>query len=230
MDQEQFKTTIARRCISFDIGGFRPPESSDASWFGKVMLALPKEKWPYSNGNPMIPLAQINVDDLPFRTKGLENIAFISLFIDSKQLPTDTPSNGEGWLIRSYKDISALVEVESPLYESHIKPFPMRAVIVEHDYPCLDDMPCEIPEDIEDRYYDIYENVGGFKLGGWPSLIQSEIFWAPNNEHPAKPEYIFQIDSEPKANWGWGHGGVGYFGRGTEKNHENEWTLEWQCY
>lgn len=64
----------------------------------------------------------------------------------------------------------------------------------------------------------------------WHTLIQSEIYWAPYNQHPAKPEYIFQIDSTEKGNWMWGDNGVGYFGRGTKEGHEDEWTIEWQCY
>jgi hypothetical protein len=69
-----------------------------------------------------------------------------------------------------------------------------------------------------------------FKLGGWPTLIQSEIFWAPWNRHPAAPEYVFQIDSTGKGNWSWGDGGVGYFGRGTAPGKTDEWALAWQCY
>ena len=78
-------------------------------------------------------------------------------------------------------------------------------------------------------YYDLFRNVSGLKLGGWPSLIQSEIYWAPWNKYPAAPEYVLQIDSEPKALWAWGHGGVGYFGRGTAEGYEDEWACEWQC-
>ncbi|MHC4974852.1 MAG: DUF1963 domain-containing protein, partial [Planctomycetota bacterium] len=77
---------------------------------------------------------------------------------------------------------------------------------------------------------DLFENTPGFKLGGWPTLIQSEIFWAPWNRHPAAPEYVFQIDSTAKGNWSWGDGGVGYFGRGTAPGKTDEWALAWQCY
>ncbi|HEX8776147.1 MAG TPA: hypothetical protein VF735_21435, partial [Pyrinomonadaceae bacterium] len=64
---------------------------------------------------------------------------------------------------------------------------------------------------------------------GWPTLIQSEIYWAPWNKHPANPEYVFQINSEEKANWRWGDAGVGHFGRGTGVA-KNQWALSWQCY
>ena len=104
----------------------------------------------------------------------------------------------------------------------------MRGRIVEKDYPCWEDLPVDVSDTIDDKYYDLFQNVDGFKLGGWPSLIQSEIFWAPWNKHPAKPKYVFQIDSDPKANWNWGDGGVGYFGRGTVAGMEDEWAFECQ--
>jgi uncharacterized protein YwqG len=104
----------------------------------------------------------------------------------------------------------------------------MRAQVVEVDYPEYEDVPEEIPLEIEETYIDDFENASGFKLGGWPTLIQSEIFWAPFNRHPANPEFVFQIDSTAKGNWSWGDRGVGYFGRGTTEGHRDEWTLAWQ--
>lgn len=76
----------------------------------------------------------------------------------------------------------------------------MRPRVVEEDFPCWEGLPFDIPESVQDNYEDLFSNVSGLKLGGWPTLIQSEIFWAPWNQHPAAPEYVFQVDSEPKAN------------------------------
>jgi hypothetical protein len=106
----------------------------------------------------------------------------------------------------------------------------MRSCTIPEDFPCWEDVAFEIADEIGDNYYDLFENSGGMKLGGWPTLVQSEIFWAPWNQHPALPEYVFQSDSTEKGNWTWGHGGVGYFGRGTAPGKENEWTVAWQCY
>ena len=141
----------------------------------------------------------------------------------------DAP-NGEGWCLRAYPSLAALVPLAQPDTGSVIKSFPMRAQVIERDYPCWEDVPIQLPSQIEDNYYDLFQNAGGFKLGGWPSLVQSEIFWAPWNKHPAAPEYVFQIDTTEKGNWMWGDNGVGYFGRGTAPGRENEWALEWQCY
>lgn len=82
---------------------------------------------------------------------------------------------------------------------------------------------------IEDNYFDIVKIKDGSKIGGWPHLIQSEIYWAPFNQPPTNPEYAFQIDNEEKAGWMWGDAGVGYFGRGTGQAKDT-WALAWQCY
>jgi hypothetical protein len=58
-------------------------------------------------------------------------------------------------------------------------------------------------------------------LGGWPTLIQSEISWG--KKHPAAPEYVFQINTTQKGNWMWGD-------NGTAKGRRDEWALDWQCY
>lgn len=87
----------------------------------------------------------------------------------------------------------------------------------------------DLPEEIEDEYEDLFVNREGLKLGGWPSLVQSEIFWAPSKGHTAEPEFVFQVDSTDKGGWHWGHGGVAHFGRGTRPGYRDTWAFEWQC-
>lgn len=226
---ENFKKKIKRKTIVLDIGGFRPPEDPLHSWFGKVLYCSNGESWPIQNGEPMHALAQINITQMPFRPKGLDDIDFVTIFIGPKDLPNNA-SNGNDWELRAYNDISILIPLEQVDSGSDIKSFPMNPRIIEEDYPCWEDVPTKVPEEIEDDYYDLFDNISGFKLGGWPSLIQSEIYWAPWNKHEAVPEYVFQIDTSEKGNWMWGDNGVGYFGRGTAKGKKNEWTVEWQCY
>lgn len=133
------------------------------------------------------------------------------------------------WCVRTYGSLAELVPLVIPQYAKFdIKAFQMRPQIVEVDYPSFDD-DVKIPDDLADSYIDDFANCGGFKLGGWPTLLQGEIFWAPKNGHPAKPEFVFQIDSTVKGNWAWGHGGVGYFGRGTAEGLENDWIFSWAC-
>mgnify|MGYP000453965509 CR=1 FL=1 len=90
-----------------------------------------------------------------------------------------------------------------------------------------------LEEGMEDELWDAFSEqhptARGVKLGGWPSLVQSEIYWAPQNEHPADPKYVLQIDSLKEARWQWGQDGCAYLGRGTAKGRQNEWAFEWQC-
>ena len=226
---ESFKREIVRKAIVMDIGGFRPPENPLCSWFGKVSFCLPSEEWPQQRGEPMHALAQVNLTEFPFKPNGLEDFEFITIFIGPKELPMDAP-NGDNWELRTYKSIKDLVPLKQSVSSSWLKPFPMKPRVVDEDFPCWEDVPVECPEEVEDVYYDLFENVGGFKFGGWPTLIQAEIFWAPWNKHEANPEYIFQVDTTEKGNWMWGDNGVGYFVRGTSQGKKNEWALAWQCY
>jgi len=176
-------------------------------------------------------LCQINLTELPFRPPRLVDLEFITVFIGPDELPIiGENTNGTNWCLRAYPSIAPLRPLECLQTSSPIKPFPMRPKIVEEDYPCWEDVPCEIPTEIDDEYHDLFGNVSGFKMGGWPSLIQGEIHWASWRNHPISPEYVFQIDSTEKGNWMWGDGGVGYFGRGTVSGRENEWAIDWQCY
>ncbi len=81
MDINEAKAQLVRRAIRLEIGGFRPPENADASWLGQVNLAAPGEEWPRTGREPMDALCQINIDEMPFRPPGLEDIGFISVFI-----------------------------------------------------------------------------------------------------------------------------------------------------
>lgn len=181
------------------------------------------------HGEPMHAICQINLTELPFRPPRLSDLEFITVFIGPDELPVDAP-NGTNWCLRGYSDINQLVPLPNPSTALTVKPFPMRPRILDDDFPCWDDVAFDTPEEIGEDYQDMFPNTPGFKLGGWPTLIQSEIFWAPENKHPFAPEYVFQIDSLVKANWMWGDSGVGYFGRGTVSGRKDEWAIEWQCH
>jgi uncharacterized protein YwqG len=229
MNENEFRERIKRRAIEMEIGGFRPPEDPLTSWFGQVLLCAPGEVWPMQSGKPMHALAQIVLRDFPFRPKGVEDIALITVFVGPDELPDNTP-NGLHWCLRAYKSTDHLVPLPRIDTGSDMIEFPMRPNLIGEDYPCWEDVSEECPEEIEDDYYDLFENNPGFKFGGWPSLIQSGIFWGSGDKHLIAPRYVFQIDSTEKGNWMWGDNGVGYFGRGTAAGHENDWALAWQCY
>lgn len=229
MTLDEAKRQLVRRAIQMEIGGFTPPENPASSWFGRVNLAGVDETWPFCDGKPMHALCQLNIGEMPFPAPGLEDIGFVTVFIGADKLPCHSP-NGADWCLRTYPSTKSLVPLERVDSGSVIKPFAMRPRIIEEDYPCWEDVNIQLPDDLDDAYFDHFENVGGLKLGGWATLVQAQIFWAPWNRHPAVPEYVFQIDSTDKGNWMWGDSGVGYFGRGTAKGHTDEWACEWQCY
>jgi hypothetical protein len=222
------RAAIQKKAIILEVGGFRPPDDPLACWFGRVAVARRDEEWPKTNGLPMHALCQLNLADLPFRPPRLADLAMITVFVGPNDLPLDTP-NGNNWCLRAYRDLSELITIQPPNTGSKVRAFPMRPKVIEEDFPCWDDVPIDLPDDVADRYHDLYANVPGTKLGGWPTVIQSEIFWAPWNQHPAAPEFVFQVDSSEKTGWSWGDGGVGYFGRGTTPGREDEWALAWQC-
>lgn len=226
---ESFKQKIVRKAIVMDIGGFKPSDDPLESWFGKVCFAKPNEQWPLQKGKPMFALAQINLTQFPFKPRALADIEFITLFIGPEGLPDSEP-NGSNWLLRAYTSTDELVPLAQVKTNSWIKPFPMKARVVDEDFPCWEDLPIECPEALDEQYYDRFQNEYGFKFGGWPSLVQAEIYWAPNNQHEAIPEYVFQVDSTDKGNWMWADNGVAYYGRGTAPGHTDEWVMEWQCY
>ncbi|XEC96669.1 DUF1963 domain-containing protein [Paenibacillus tarimensis] len=230
------KDKFVRRATLMEIGGFKPTGDLTSSIFGKVNLSLPDEEWPHSNNKPMIPICQVNLVQLPYIPELLRDIEMITLFIDSEELPSNCP-NGQTWCLRAYSDIKDLVPIKDQPIESSVKVFEMKPILVEEDYPHWEDFVndlykehIEVTEEIKEYYERHFQNVPGFKIGGWPTLIQSEIFWAPYNQHPAEPKFAFQIDSTEKGNWYWGDSGVGYIGRGTSKGSTNEWVIEWQCY
>ena len=229
MKPTKAQAQLKRRAIVMDVGGFRPPEEPEASWFGKVNLALPHEEWPTYAGENMLALCQINLSQLPFRPPHLDDLAMITVFVGPKELPVDQP-NGDNWCLRGYDDLSILQSLKQPAERSLIKAFPLKARIVEVDFPCLDDA-CEAGLDIddEDEYLERCPNASGIKFGGWPSLIQSTVSWNGAAEERVKPQYVFQIDSCEKAHWQWGDGGVGYFGRGSSEETADEWMISWQC-
>lgn len=221
--------------------GKRRPAPDERSWFGRVNVRLPHESWPVDAEGPMLPIVQLDLRDAPWIPPALDDIELIAVFFGRGVLPGDAP-NGEGWLVRAYPDAGALCALEAPdealraVSEMSdrgkpLRPYPISYSVLERDFPDWPDavgMDLEIPEEIEDSWEDHFGAARGCKLGGWPSLIQAEIYWAPHNEHPANPEYVLQLDSVPKANFTFLADVVCYIARGTGDARET-WAFEWQC-
>ena len=230
MTKKQFINQIARQAIRMKIGGFRPTDNPLASWIGKVLVANPEEGWPHYNGKPMLPLCQINLNEFSTKPQLINDIAFITIFMDTQEIPADHDLNGSSWCLRAYKTTETLAPLLQEKTLSPIKPMPMVPEIIAPDFPHWDDCPIPVPATFEDNYYELFPNATGIKFGGWPTLIQGEISWNAGQEVSIQPQFAFQVDSVAKARWQWGDNGVAYFGRGTKPGTPDAWAFAWQSY
>jgi uncharacterized protein YwqG len=214
-----------------------PTISRRGSLIGGVGVLGIGEDWPSYGGHPMAPVCQINLHELPARPAELADLDFICLYmaLDPQgyyALPDSTP-NGEGWELRAYAQGQPLAEVTDQLAVSPVRQSALTFTTLGEDFADWDDASSLLERAGIDGDHDCYAaEVGraaeGLKIGGWPSLIQSEIFWAPWNRHAANPTFVMQIDSVPEIGLVWGDQGVLYLGRG-DAAHRDQWALEWQC-
>jgi uncharacterized protein YwqG len=206
------------------------------SRLGSVGVIGIGEDWPQSSGRPMAPVCQINLADLPLRPVDLEDLEFLCLYMDMDEngyrLPNSSP-NGEGWELRAYRLGQPLAEMVDQGAQAPVAAASINFTLIEEDFPDWEDAAALLGRagiDQDNVWY--RDQVGraaeGIKVGGWPFLVQSEIFWAPWNRHPANPSFVLQIDSIPDVGLFWGDQGVLYLGRG-DSGHRDEWALEWQC-
>jgi len=185
----------------------------------------------------MAPVCQINLAELPYRPEALDDLDFICLYmaLDEKggyELPNSTP-NGVGWELRAYAHGQPTADVADQRVVGHIRPAALAFALLRDDFPDWDDAVTFLERagiDGDQEWYAAHVGraAEGIKVGGWPYLIQSEIFWAPWNRHPANPSFVVQIDSIQEIGLSWGDQGVLYVGRGDQA-HRDQWALEWQC-
>lgn len=190
----QLKKQLSRKASLIEPCG--APNESDhlASLLGTVLAGLGNEAWPECCGAPMVPVLQLNLSQAPFVPDELRDVAFLALFVDGKNGPKDGAENGDCWQLRSYDSLAKLSRHSIPAQFERRRGRPIRYKLLERDLPDYEDVAdLDIPEDIQGAWEDEFGAAEGSKLGGWPSLVQSEIFWAPNNEHPADPKYVFQL-------------------------------------
>lgn len=222
-----------------EVGGFRPPDDPHASSFGCVNVALPGEDWPEDDGRPMLPIAQLNLREAPYVPPELADLECITLFFGRGVLGTEV-QNGDGWLVRAYPRLEELRPIETPAAVragssemiadgKPIHPYPIRYTVLERDYPDWESVvDLDIPEHIVDRWEEHFGAAPGCKLGGWPSLFQSEIFYGLRDGSPSEPRLVVQLGMVPKANFVFHADSAVYIGRGTGEGSDR-WMLDWQC-
>lgn len=201
---QKIKKSLAKKATEFTAGGFKPTNSISESWIGRVYLYHENEEIPLDNeGELMLPLFQLCLNQLPFVPEILEETKIITVFI-SKEFPMDLTPNGNNWVLREYKSVDNIVVKDLKNDASFLKPFPLSNTLIEEDYPVWEDP--EIPEDISDKinqledsgiidsYYDIIQNNYSHKIGGYATYCQSGIDFGEDFE------FVFQIASDEKAN------------------------------
>jgi hypothetical protein len=175
----------------------------------------------------MVFVCQLNLTAAPVVPPLLEDIKLITFFVDPNVGPLQQ-ENGKDWNLRAHKSLIDLAPMTAPTgAPSLTRAFECRWQECA-DYPTCDDPEIQVPDGFEPSNVDL-ENVRRTKIGGYPSHIQSELWW-DSRAHPANPKFCWQIDSEEKAGLMWGDNGMIYLARGTAPGCEGRWFLDWQCY
>jgi len=192
---------VSRPCSTFQVGGFRPSEEIQESWLGRVSHFLPEEDIPIDkHGKRMIELGQFYLLDLPYVPDSLSDIVLLTVFISS-ELEGDSDLMDDCFLVREYKDISALIRKEVTSKAGGLKAFPLKVNPVEQDYPVWDGggltpeqedafIALEGSNEITD-YFDVTSHTYGHKFGGYPSFCQPGVDLDPH-------EFVFQVSSDSK--------------------------------
>jgi Domain of unknown function (DUF1963) len=174
------------------VGGLRPPDDPLTSWLGQVRAVGQGEEWPTRDGTPLAGICQIRTSELPHVPPALRGVALITVFLRAEEGVPVPPSgvDDHGWEVRVYENLDRVVPVDGVMATS-IRPFPVRWQLFEADLPSWEDaarvLTAEELAELEEGFDDLEGPADGLKVGGWPSLIQGEIYWAPWNRHPRRP-------------------------------------------
>jgi hypothetical protein len=197
--------------------------------FGGVNACALGEEWPHFAGRPMQPVAQLNLLDAPYVPEHVRDVALIAVFFDREATPAHA-KNGDGWLLRAYPNLECLKPLPAPPEFAKLRARPARYTLLKRDFPDWDDAASlNVPDDLADDWEEEFGSAEGSKIGGWPTLLQSEIYWAPGNEHYANPQFAFQLARMDKLKTSIPADSFGYFGRGTG-GASAVWTFAWQSY
>jgi hypothetical protein len=218
---------LAQPATQFHTGGFRPTNSIEESWIGKVTAFGPDEEIPLDEkGRPMLPLFQLHVPDLPYIHPLLKETFLLTVFM-SEDFPEEFEPMGKNWLIREYASPTDFVVKDLTNPDSWLKPFPLKPELLAEDYPLWDGG--GVPSDIEDEvlkleeegviddYYDIIQHSHLHKVGGYPSYCQSGV------EFNDGFEFVFQVSTDNKAH-------LNVVDSGSFMFAKNGTTGEWELY
>ncbi len=208
LSEAALKAALHRECQPFTVGGFRPTNHPTASVFGGIRVAKPGTDWPTCDGQPMLPLCQLNLSEPTLVPNALHDLALLQIFVANGPLDTHTlilnsatPTPDAPVLIRAFDTLDGLTLIDTPAMDPALKPFEIAFDAPTSDYANNDVAPPEVDRRVNDVYaYDWAEGVYTSKLGGWPATIQSEPWW-DYKQTPHRFDYVLQIGPEPKSYW-----------------------------
>lgn len=227
---------LAKSAILGEIGGAKPhKENRASSWWGGNFLGGQDEDIPVCerSGRAMHPVLQIRVDELPEIPASFQGIALINIWMDLESSTFWGAENGNGFCVRTYTDMSALIPLGFGYRESSDLPtFPIfwRETLLEQ--PSWEDMADEVPPNVarasaddwffkskysSDRYYEL-RSKHPIKVGGWPTWIQATSW-------PKNAQFFFQVDSTEKGKMLLGDAGSFYIFKTTDS-----WEIRGDCY
>lgn len=235
MTVEDLKNKISKPITKFTTGGFRPKNTIEESWIGKVFAYHENEDIPLDkNGDQMLPLAQFYLPNLPYLHPNLKNTKLITVFV-SAEWPECFEPMGDNWVIREYESLDTIQikNLENP--NSFINAFPLQVELDENDFPLWDGGGLSMEDENEvlrlenegiiEDYFDITDHIYDHKIGGYPSFCQSGIGDAEGFGEGF--QFVFQIVSDYKANFNVVDGGSLMF---AKNNDINQWSLYYDFY
>lgn len=184
-----------------------------SSYIGIVTHLGKGEEWPLADGELMVPLLQVKVDELFVVPKSLEGIALLTIFGPHEFPLVDGQDELE---IRLYSEFSELERYNTPMNSLRRKPSKIAFKKVL-EFPSKNDLAPGLKIHLEDSGIQspIVDNETQMetKIGGWPAWLQFSRFYGQG-------EFGIQIDSCDFEEWDAGDATLFYLFR----NSKGEWS------
>jgi hypothetical protein len=237
--------------LAVPLGGAKDLQSSAnslCSYLCHVTHGSPGEEWPISSkGEPLTPLMQIFLEELPAIPAHLQDLSLITVFLDWNE--PQGLRNGEGWVLRAYSRKN--VQLAPLSYIPDPRPAKGRRLVWGNstlDMPPNADSVSRYHaaqvEHLYDKRDDLRVTLEGTKVGGYPTPLQWDIHFCdtkPNEKDIAKfgvsvvdmripnlarPQFAFQIASSHELDFHILDMGIMYFARGSRKRSEWFYMVE----
>jgi len=223
MSFAEFQEKLARPTLLFkpqvSHQSVQEPEPVGSS-FGTITHGSADEEWPSWQQRKLWPVLQLNLSGTPFRPKGLEDVAFLTLFADPDQISAGDEM-GTTWELRCYRSLHSLKPLAPPDTHSPMKPINLDHPVLAEDYPTLEVQNLGLSQSTWEQFRNQHPTQAGIKVGGWPQIDHPEELSLLCKDHPAKPRFLIQVCcAEP--NWG-----RAYLSRGTSAGYKNTWYFDW---